>query len=98
MTIRVAVVYALADAQITIDLELPQGATVADALAASRIQEGFPGNSLAGLRFGVWGLAMPLDAELRDRDRVEIYRELAADPIQARRQRVVRRRKSPKRR
>lgn len=98
MTIRVAVVYALADAQTIIDLELPQGATVADALAASRIQEGLPGNSLAGFRFGVWGLAVPLDAELRDRDRVEIYRELAADPMRARRQRAVRRRKPGTRR
>ncbi len=98
MIIRVAVVYALADAQTIINLELPQGATVTDALAASRVQEGLPGNSLAGLRLGIWGLAVPPDAELRDRDRVEIYRELVADPMLARRQRVDRRRKPGTRR
>lgn len=98
MKIRVAVVYALPGAQTIIELELPQGAIVADALAASRLQEILPGKSFAGFRIGVWGASVLPDAELRDRDRVEIYRELVADPMQARRQRAKRQRVSRTRR
>ena len=88
MKIRVEVVYALPEAQTIVELELRLGATVADALTASRLQEILPGNSFAGIRIGVWGATVSPDTELRDRDRVEIYRELAADPKQARRQRA----------
>ena len=88
MTIRVEVVYALPYAQKIIELELQQGATVADALADSRLQKSLPDNSFAGFRIGVWGAVVLPDTELRDRDRVEIYRELIADPKQARRQRA----------
>lgn len=98
MKIRVAVVYALPEGQTIIELELRQGATVADALTASRIQEILPGNSFAGFRVGVWGAAVLPDAELRDRDRVEIYRELVADPKQARRKRARQQRVSGTRR
>jgi uncharacterized protein len=96
--IRVAVVYALAEEQTTVELELRQGATVADALAASRLQEILPGNSFAGFRIGVWGALVLAHTELRDRDRVEIYRELVADPKQARRQRARQQRASRMRR
>lgn len=88
MRIRVEVVYALPYAQKTIELELQQGATVADALAASQLQNSLPGNSFTGVRIGVWGATVLPNTELRDRDRVEIYRELVADPKQARRQRA----------
>lgn len=88
MRIRVEVVFALPYAQKTIELELQQGATVADALTASQLQNSLPGNSFAGFRIGVWGAIVLPETELRDRDRVEIYRELMADPKQARRQRA----------
>ena len=88
MKIRVVVVYALPEEQTNVELELPQGASVADALAASRLQEILPGNSFAGFRIGVWGVRVVPDAELRDGDRVEIYRELEADPKQTRRRRA----------
>jgi putative ubiquitin-RnfH superfamily antitoxin RatB of RatAB toxin-antitoxin module len=88
MKIRVEVVYALPQTQTIVELELRLGATVADALAASRLQEILPGNSFAGFRIGVWGATVLPDTELRNRDRVEIYRELVADPKQARRQRA----------
>ena len=83
MKMRIEVVYALAQAQTIIALELEPGARVADALAASGLL------ALAqGRRVGIWGAPALPDTELRDRDRVEIYRELAADPKQVRRQRA----------
>jgi putative ubiquitin-RnfH superfamily antitoxin RatB of RatAB toxin-antitoxin module len=94
MKIRVEVVYALPEAQTIIELDLRRGATVADALTASRLHEILPGNSFVGFRVGVWGASVSPDTELRHRDRVEIYRELAADPKQARRQRARQQRAS----
>lgn len=88
MKIRVEVAYAVADAQIVIEVELEQGARVADALAASRLQEHIPGIALSNPDAGIWGAPASPDTELRDRDRVEIYRKLSADPKQARRQRA----------
>jgi putative ubiquitin-RnfH superfamily antitoxin RatB of RatAB toxin-antitoxin module len=90
MRIRVEVVYALPEAQTIVELELGQGARVADALDAFRLHPA--GASLAGHRIGIWGVPATPGTELRDRDRVEIYRDLAADPKQARRQRARRQR------
>lgn len=98
MKIRVEVVYAFPEAQTIVELELRQGATIAEALTASRLREILPGNSFAGFRIGVWGACVLPDTELRDRDRVEIYRELIADPKQARRQRAKQQRVSRTRR
>jgi putative ubiquitin-RnfH superfamily antitoxin RatB of RatAB toxin-antitoxin module len=86
MTIRVEVVYALAYSQTIVELELQEGARVADALAASRLPE-LLGN-LSGHHIGIWGILALPDAQLHDLDRVEIYRELIAEPKQARRQRA----------
>jgi hypothetical protein len=37
------------------------------------------------LKVGVWGRLRPLDACLRERDRIEVYRPLTVDPKEARR-------------
>ena len=87
MRIRVEVVYALADTQTIIGVELEQGARVADALAASGLAE-LTGQSFSVNNIGIWGTPALPDTELRDQDRVEIYRDLVADPKQARRQRA----------
>ena len=86
--LRVEVVYCAAPGQAdVVPLQLPAGATVADALRAS----GLPQRHalvLDGLNVGIWGRAVQApDALLRDRDRVEIYRPLQVDPKEARRQR-----------
>jgi putative ubiquitin-RnfH superfamily antitoxin RatB of RatAB toxin-antitoxin module len=69
-------------------LSLPHGATVADALAASGVNERHP--EAASLPVGVWGRVQPADARLRDGDRVEVYRPLVVDPKEARRLRYKR--------
>lgn len=94
MKIRVEVVYALPQRQWVIALDLPAGATVRDALAAVALEQRVPEACLRQAAVGVWGRAAQLDRPLRDRDRVEIYRELRADPKTARRQRAARNRRS----
>lgn len=70
-------------------LQLPEGATLADALRASGLLTRH-GMSLEGLRVGIWCKAKELTTPLRDRDRVEVYRPLTVDPKEARRLRYKR--------
>jgi putative ubiquitin-RnfH superfamily antitoxin RatB of RatAB toxin-antitoxin module len=66
-------------------LELADGTTLIEAIRASGLLQRHPGIDLAVLRTGIWGRVKPLDAPLRERDRVEIYRPLQVDPKEARR-------------
>ncbi len=92
--ISVAVVTSPAAGQIQqIDLQLPPGASVREALQRSGL---CPQTDGATLKVGVWGQLRALDHVLRDRDRVEIYRSLHVDPMEARRQRH-RQQRTPKR-
>lgn len=70
-----------------VQLCLPVGATVGDALQASGLLERHPDIDLAVHKVGVWGKLQSLGSPLRDRDRVELYRPLQVDPKEARRQR-----------
>lgn len=88
-TIEVEVVYALADRQDLIRLELPAGSTVQQALASSGLLARHPEIDLAKNRLGVYAKLVKPDAVLRDRDRVEIYRPLIADPKEVRKQRAA---------
>ena len=46
---------------------------------------------LEALRIGIWGRLRPLGTLLRERDRIEIYRPLTVDPMEARRLRYAKR-------
>jgi hypothetical protein len=90
-TIAVQVVYAPAPHRIDLtELRLPAGATVLDALKASGLAARHGTEAIDALLVGVWGKARPLDAVLRDGDRVELLRPLTVDPKEARRQRYRR--------
>ena len=86
----IEVVYALPRRQILRRVVLPAGSTLADALRASGLAEEFP--EIDATRVGIHGKPAPADAALRDRERVEIYRPLRADPKQARRTRAAKQR------
>ena len=92
-SIGVSVVYSPGAGRVDeVTLALPQGATVLEALRASGLLERHPQIDLSRQRVGVWGKVQALDAPLRDRDRVEVYRALQVDPMEARRQRQRRQR------
>jgi len=86
--LSIDVCYALPDEQTLIPVQLPAGATVRDAIVASGVLARHPEIDLAKLKVGVYGKLRPLDAELADQDRVEIYRPLIVDPKAARQRRV----------
>ena len=91
---RVTVVHALPRSAVERSVELPAGATVADALRASGLLAAV--GPLDGLDVGVFGRPCALAQALHDGDRVEIYRPLAVDPMQARRIRAELRRRRGK--
>lgn len=82
---RVEVVFALPQRQYLESLELPEGATVGDAIGTSGLAGQFPGIEFDGLQAGVWGKPVGRERLLVDGDRVELYRPLEMDPREARR-------------
>lgn len=87
--IHVEVVYALRDRQKVVAVQLPAGATVREAVERSGLLAEFPEIDLAVNKFGIWNKLAKTDAVLRDKDRLEIYRPLIADPKEVRRQRAA---------
>ena len=93
MTIRVEVVYALPRSSYAVEVQVEAGATVADAVRTAMTLEPF--RSLRASRprpdpekVGIFGHAVDPDTPLSDGDRVELYRDLAQDPMDLRRSRA----------
>lgn len=88
--IQVEVVYALHEVQKVIQVQVEEGATIQQAVAESGLLQDYPEIDLGGRnKVGVWNKLSKLDTTLRDKDRVEIYRPLIADPKEVRRQRAA---------
>lgn len=87
--INIEVCYAQRDKQVLVNVKLPAGATLQQALEASGLLEKHPEIDLKRNKFGVFAKLSKPDTVLRDRDRVEIYRPLIADPKEVRKQRAA---------
>jgi hypothetical protein len=88
-TLKVEVCYALPDKQELIPVSLQAGATLKQAIEASGLLEKHPEIDIGKNKFGIYAKLSKLDTVLRDRDRVEIYRPLIADPKEVRKQRAA---------
>jgi hypothetical protein len=87
-SIHVEVIYALPHVQMLVPLTVPEGTTVEAAIRLSGVLEKFAEIDLASARVGIWNKAAELSSVLREKDRVEIYRPLIADPKEVRRKRA----------
>lgn len=87
--LQIEVVYARAAQQELVALEVAAGTTVQQAIEASGLLHKHPEIDLAKNKLGVFAKLVKPDAVLRDRDRVEIYRPLIADPKEVRKQRAA---------
>ncbi len=87
--IEVEVAYATPKRQVLLRVSVPQGCTLADAIERSGIRKEWPQIEVDPSRVGIFGRKRSLDTVLRAGDRVEIYRELIADPKEARRRRAM---------
>ena len=97
MTERIEVAYALPDRQRVVVLEFAAGMTAGEAVRRSGICSEFPELAARSLTLGVYGEVVVESRVLQPGDRVEIYRELAVDPRDARRRRAAEERSSPSR-
>ncbi|MCR4299095.1 MAG: RnfH family protein [Gallionella sp.] len=86
--INIEVVYALAREQTLLRQCVPAGTTVAEAIKLCGILEKYPEIDLASNKLGIFGKLTKADTVLRDKDRIEIYRPLIADPKEVRRKRA----------
>jgi putative ubiquitin-RnfH superfamily antitoxin RatB of RatAB toxin-antitoxin module len=86
--IRIQLCYAKAERQLLLDLSVPSGTTILQAIEASDLIRQMPEIDVSVLRVGIYGKLKTLDTVVRDGDRIEIYRPLIADPKESRRRRA----------
>jgi hypothetical protein len=86
--IKIELVYALPTEQFLLKSEVPKGTTIAEAVKLSGIQDKHPEIDLEKGKFGIFGKLSKTDTVLREKDRIEIYRPLIADPKEVRRKRA----------
>lgn len=86
---QVEVAYALPDRQAIVPLRVAAGTTAGQAIELSGILRLFPEIDLAVQKIGIFSKVCKDDQELREGDRVEIYRKLIADPKAVRKQRAA---------
>jgi len=87
--IIIEVAYATPERQMIIPVLVKNGVTVEEAILLSGILTKFEGVNLDDFPVGIFGKLTALNYVLRDRDRVEIYRPLIADPKEIRRKRAA---------
>ena len=77
---NVGVAYADKFKKAWLKLEVPDGSTVRDAIEHSGLLTRFPDIDLDSQRVGICGKLTRLTAKVSEGDRVEIYRDITADP------------------
>ena len=85
----VEVAYALPDKQSLISLEVEEGTTIKEAIEASGVLDTYNQIDLTRDKVGIFSKFATLETVLRDKDRVEIYRPLIADPKEVRKERAA---------
>ena len=88
-TINVEVIYALPTEQHLIAVKVPNDTEIRDAILQSKILEEYPDLQLDKLDVGIFGKKARLNQKVRERDRIEIYRPLIADPKEVRKRRAA---------
>ena len=77
---NISVAYADKFKQVWLKLEVPNGSTVLQAIQHSGMLKQFPEIDLKRQKVGIFGKLTKLDAPVEEGARVEIYREITADP------------------
>jgi putative ubiquitin-RnfH superfamily antitoxin RatB of RatAB toxin-antitoxin module len=86
---KIEVAYALRHKQTLLNIEVDDNASVEDAIQQSNILKKYPEINLKKNKVGIFGKITSLDVKLREKDRVEIYRPLIADPKEVRKHRAA---------
>lgn len=86
--LTVEVVYGLPERQKLMVTSVAEGSTVEQAIMQSGIMDHFADIDLTKNPVGIWNRTCKLTDQLRNGDRIEIYRPLVADPKEIRRRRA----------
>ncbi len=86
---HIEVAYALENKQTLLNIEVDAGTTLKQAIEISGLLTLYPQINLMKDKTGIFGKIAKLDTVLREKDRVEIYRPLIADPKQVRKERAA---------
>ncbi|MGM0594423.1 MAG: RnfH family protein [Pseudomonadota bacterium] len=77
---KISITYTDAVKQPWFDLAVPDQTTAEEAIALSGITDQYPEIDLAVNKFGIFGKVVKPTHELKEGDRLEIYRPITADP------------------
>ena len=88
-SISIEVAYAAVDSQVIYTININRGSTIEEAIRASDVLVDFPEIDLMQNKVGIFSKLAKLSEVLNDKDRVEIYRKLIADPKAVRKQRAL---------
>lgn len=86
--ITVEVAYALPKQQVLLTISAINGATVEHVIQQSGVLQQFPQIDLDVQKVGIWSRPVKLTDQVKEGDRIEIYRPLIADPKDLRRRRA----------
>lgn len=87
--IEIEVAYATPEEQVILKIAGEKGMDAKAAVVQSKISEKFPEIDPETATVGIFGKKVKPDQELKSGDRVEIYRELIADPKAARKKKAT---------
>ena len=90
-SVEIEVVYITTDELFLESIELPASTTVSEALDTVGIYTKFPELAESPPKVGIYGKVVSISQQVKDGDRIEVYRPLIFDPKEARRQRAERR-------
>lgn len=88
-TIGVEIVYALPQQQTLLNFDVPLGTTIEQGIELSGIKDAHLELDVLAMKVGIFGKIAPRDQVLREKDRIELYRPLFADPKEIRKQRAA---------
>ncbi|MDD4964995.1 MAG: RnfH family protein [Gallionella sp.] len=86
---QIGVAYSEPAQQLWLRIEVPEDATVQNAIEQSGILRKFPNIDIATCAVGIFGKVAELDDSLKAGDRIEIYRAITADPATVPRRQMV---------
>jgi len=87
--VQVYVSYATPGDEFIHPMRVAPGTTIVQAIEGSGVLARFPEINLVTQPVGIYGKKKTLETVLRERDRIEIYRPLVADPKDSRRKRAA---------
>ena len=77
---NVGIAYDNGKKQVWLKLEVPDGSTVREVIDHSKLLKMFPEIDLDSQKVGIFGKTTKLDTIVTEGGRVEVYRQITADP------------------